>query len=434
MVANEFLKIARENISADPRSRLSPLAISVIDKPECIIDIHTHIFDKKCLVVAYILLRMLKSKILESVGLESFSGDSLLIKNEDEIYNVLKIKKSDEESDWQQLENELENLNELVEPAELFGFDLKEAIKVLKKKSMLEILNNYRNNFCIQKLSEFKSRPFVSGILLMDLETGWGIKPETKLFQQIIEIKQILLKKPIIPFLPVDPRRVNNPDPKENLYALFLNAFNDPKTPFFGIKCYPALGYLPNDIRLDPVFRICAEKNIPVTTHCGGEIVSTFKKNIQVSDSTGDFEFTIPGESRIERARYLNDPELWIPVLEKYNNLKLNFGHFGGDSNWENHSVSGNNDRINKILKMMKNTRWKVFADFSYNVIHKELFNVFENELKKHPDLTDKIMFGTDYWVVLPAGDLLGMQKEFLLQMKDYHTSLLHSAPLNFLI
>jgi predicted TIM-barrel fold metal-dependent hydrolase len=199
------------------------------------------------------------------------------------------------------------------------------------------------------------------------------------------------------------------------------------------VKCYPALGYLPEDVRLDPIFKICAEKNIPILSHCGGEIVSTFNKSIQIRNSNGDTEFMIPGHSRTEKAKYLTNPEMWIPVLKKYNKLKLDFGHFGGDSNWENHGISGNNDRINKILEMMKNPHWKVFADFSYNVIEKNLFNTFEKELNKNPDLTNKIMFGTDYWVVLPGGNLLDMQKEFLAKMKDHQSTLLHSAPLNYL-
>jgi len=432
MEISEFLSICQAKISNDPFSRLNKLSKSALKEPDCIIDIHTHIFDKKTLTVGYILLRLLKCKIMERLGLE-LSEDSLLNKEEDEIYNEIKVKKLSDEGDWQKLENEIEIYSDLIESEELFGYNLKEAFNVLKKHNMLEVFDYYRDNFSIIKIPEFKKKPFVTGILLMDLEMGWGIKPEMKLFQQIAEIKGILLQRPIVPFLPLDPRRADLSDPKENLYELFLNAFTDPKTPFFGVKCYPALGYLPKDDRLDPIFSICAEKNIPVLSHCGGEIVSTYNKSIQVRDATGDIEFQIPGKSRTERAKYLTNPEMWIPVLENHNNLKLSFGHFGGDSNWEDHGITGNNVRINKIIEMMKNPSWKVYADFSYNVVEKNLFDAFEKELNKNPDLTNKIMFGTDYWVVLPGGNLLDMQKEFLTQMKDHQTTLLHSAPLNYL-
>lgn len=434
MKATEFLRIARNQISDDPRTRLSKSVKTAIDNPKCVIDIHAHIFDKRCLTVAFILLRLLKSKVLESIGLENFEKDALLFKTEDEIYKVININKSSTEQDWHQLEIELENLNEIAGEAELFGFELKEAFTVLKKQNMLEVFDYYYDQFSIHKMLEFQNCPLVTGVLMMDLETGWGIKPHKKLFQQLSEIKQVSKERPIIPFLPLDPRRANYTDPNENLYELFLNAFTDPDTPLFGVKCYPSLGYFPSDARLDPIFQICAEKNIPVLTHCGGEIVSTFDKSIFVENSLGEFEYTLPGNSRVERAKFLNNPTHWDSVLNKYNNLKLNFGHFGGDTNWKNHNETGNNERILKIIEMMKNPDWKVFADFSFNVAENELFSAFKGALNNNPDICNKVMFGTDYWVVLPAGDLAGMQKEFLDQLQNHKKNLLNVAPLNYLL
>lgn len=434
METNEFLSIARNKISNDPYSRLSKPAKTALENPDCVIDIHAHIFDKKCLTVGYILLRLLKSKIMESLGLETFSQDDLLTKGETEIYAEIKADNLDSKSDWQQLEKELENVFELTETAELFGFNLKEAFRVLKKQNMLDVLDYYLNTFSLLQIPEFANRPFVSGILMMDLETGWGIQPEKKLFDQLNEIKEISLLRPIIPFFPVDPRRANQSGKHENLYELFLNAFTDSKAPLFGVKCYPSLGYFPWDSRLDPIFQICAEKNIPVLTHCGGEIVSTFEKSIRVCNSDGEFDFLIPGNSRIERARYLNDPEHWVSVLKKYNNLKLNFGHFGGDTNWENHDETGKNERILRILEMMKNTDWKVYTDFSFNVVEERLFKALKKELDNSTEIAKKTMFGTDYWVVLPAGELLDMQKKFLIQLKNHQTTLLQSAPMKYLL
>lgn len=434
MKADEFLSIARSKISNDPRSRLSPLAKTAIDNPKCVIDIHAHIFDKKCLTVAYNLLRLLESKLLENLGLEFLEDDSLMKKSENEIYEEIKNNKSSSEGDWQELENELDTVIELSEEVELFGYKLKEAFRVLKKQSMIEVFDYYYDNFSIHKIPEFSKSPLITGILMMDLETGWDIKPKKNLFQQIEEIKQLTTQRPIIPFLPVDPRRASQVNPKEDLYELFLTAFTDPVNPLFGVKCYPSLGYLPSDERLDPIFKICAEKNIPVLTHCGGEVVSTFEKKIPVENSSGRFEFTIPGSSRVERARFLNDPAHWESVLNKYNNLKLNFGHFGGDDNWADHNIATKNQRISKIVEMMKNPDWRVFADFSYNVVKESLFTNFKNELDNNPEIGNKVMFGTDYWVVLPAGDLLDMQQRFLTQLQGHKMNLLNTAPLNYLL
>jgi predicted TIM-barrel fold metal-dependent hydrolase len=377
---------------------------------------------------------MLKSKIFETFGLENFGEDSLLSNNEDELYKAIENDDMNTDKDWEKLDYELENLIDLTEEYELFGYDLKQALKVMKKDNMKDVLDFYLNSFSLLNTPKYKNKPFVTGVLLMDLETGWGIMPKKKLLEQIIEIKEIIGSRNIIPFLPIDPRRCDKQDGNENLYNLFLKAFNDKGNSFFGVKCYPSLGYLPSDMRLDPIFKICSEKNIPVMTHCGGEIVSTYEKSFNYHSETGIKNFIIPGDNRTERAKFLNDPSRWEPVLKKYNNLKLCFGHFGGDTNWEEYSKTGNNERIQKIVSMMKNPEWNVFADFSYNVVEENLFDAFCSFLYSNREITHKILFGTDYWVVLPAGDLLKMQESFIEKIDTFDKISLNTAPLNYLI
>ncbi len=434
MDKNEFLRIASRSISNIPDTRLSHHVLEAIQKEDCIIDVHTHIFDKKCLSVTYILLRMLKSKIFESFGLENFEEDSLLSNNEAELYRAIENDNLNTDKDWEKLDKELENLIDLTEGYELFGYDLKQAFKVLKKDNMTDVLDFYLNSFSLLNTPQYNNKPFVTGVLLMDLETGWGIKPKKKLHEQIIEIKKIIGNRNIIPFLPIDPRRFDSQDDNENLYSLFLKAFSDEENSFFGVKCYPSLGYLPSDVRLDPIFKICAEKNIPVMTHCGGEIVSTYEKSFRYHQVSGIIDYIIPGDSRPERAKYLNDPAHWEPVLNKYNNLKLCFGHFGGDTNWEEYSKTGSNARIQKIISMMKKPEWKVFADFSFNVVEDNLHEAFYSCLNNNQDILSKILFGTDYWVVLPAGDLLKKQSSFIEKMKEHEKTLLYTAPINYLL
>lgn len=433
-----FLEKARAGISSDPKSRLTFLAKTYLAEPDCVIDIHTHIFDKRCLSIGYILLRMLKSMALSKLGLEAADEEAknmvLLTKDELEIYEKIADELEDSDADWDQLEKELDKTVEIYEKYEIFGFDVKEALKVLKKKTMAEVLEFYHEEYAITNLPEFKNSKMVTGILQMDLETGWGFSPRRKFKEQIDDIKKISKDRAIIPFLALDPRRVDAKGKDENLYELFLNVFTDPETPFFGVKCYPALGYKPSDVRLDPIFQICAEKNIPVLTHCGGETVSTFKKKVRVKDENGYHKFKIPGKKRDDRARYLNEPEHWEPVLEKYNNLKLNFGHFGGDDNWLNFGKFEKNTRIERIFKMMKNPNWKVYGDFSFNLVEDNLFKKFKEELDKQPDIASRALYGTDYWVVLPAGDLLKEQDKFLKQLDNHKDAMLRDNVLKYLL
>ncbi len=435
MTEEEFLKKARALLDKDPKSRITLLAKAVLESPKCIVDIHTHIFDKKTLNVGYILLRMLKTVTLESFGIEAVDEEiedmQFMTKKEESLYDEIEQQKSDSEQDWEQLEKELELTIELNETYELFGYNLKEALKVLKKANMLEVLDYYHQDFSITNLKDFEDNYLVAGILQMDLETGWGIKPKRDYEQQLKDIRDIAKQRPIIPFMAIDPRRVDSNG--SNLYSLFLEAFTDEEAPFFGVKCYPSLGYIPSDARLDPIFNICAEKNIPVLTHCGGESVSTFKKSIRIKTQNGYEEFEIPGESRKERARYLNEPEHWEPVLEKYPDLKLNFGHFGGDDFWLEFHKTGNCKRIEKIYEMMRNPKWKVYADFSFNLVEEELFDKLKTELDAHPDIAKRILFGTDYWVVLPAGELLNSQEKYLKLLSDHQMNMLQNNAIDYL-
>ena len=432
MTANEFLTRARNEISDDPNTRLTKLAKNNLGQQDCIIDIHAHIFDKKCLTVAYILLRMVGNKLLEVMGLE-LTEIELLTKSEKEIYDDIEQKKLNSEQEWKQLESEIEAVSEIMEASELFGFEIKEALKILKKKSMLEVLDWYIDTLSVVQLPDHVGKPFVSAILMMDLEMGWDIRPKTKFFKQIQELKAITERRPILPFLAVDPRRADIKDPKENLYELFFTAFVDTKAPFFGVKCYPALGYLPSDTRLDPIFQICEEKNIPVLSHCGSGLISTYKKTIDIRNDQGNVKFKIPGNSQVERADFLNEPGHWDAVINKYKTLKINIAHFGGNGSWNKWEETGTNERVAKIIDMMEQPNRRVFTDFSFNVVKKEIFNAFQKVMDKHPKVAEKTMFGTDYWVVLPAGNLLDMQKEFLEQMKDHQATLLRSAAMQYL-
>lgn len=428
-----FLEKARTSIPDDPKDRLTFLAKTYLEHPDGIADIHIHIFDKRCLSIGYILLRLLKTAGLKAMGIE-LDGFENMSKDEEQVYDELSTISEESEEEWQLFEKELENIEDLYETHELFGYDVKEAFKILKKKNMLEILDFYHQEYSITKLPEFSNCKLVTGILQMDLETGWGFSPRRKFKQQIEDIKKISKDRPIIPYLALDPRRVDIEGSKNNLYELFLEAFSDVDTPFFGVKCYPSLGYFPWDIRLDPIFQICAEKGIPVLTHCGGTTVSSFRKKFTLKDENGYREFIMPGNSRAERANYMNSPDHWEPVLNKYNNLKINFGHFGGDSNWAELGETGSNDRLEKIFSLMENPNLNVFADFSFTLIEEKLFNIFKEVLDSRPEIAARTLYGTDYWVVVPSSKLLEEQDEFLKQLPNHQTAMLRDNIIKYLL
>lgn len=141
--------------------------------------------------------------------------------------------------------------------------------------------------------------------LMMDMERGISGGVAKDFYSQLIELshlRQQLLDREeerrqigkkhrprfVLPFLGLDPRN-------QNLFEDFLAVFsaidkrnnfsntNIPKDilPFFGVKIYPSLGYLPSDPKLMEIFEICEAMNIPVTTHCGSGTTRDSKDKVR---------------------------------------------------------------------------------------------------------------------------------------------------------
>lgn len=391
MKAKEFLKKAHTKISDNPLSRIPQSAEKLRNKRSTIYDIHCHIFDKTTIVNSYFLLR-----ILDKLDAEKKFDDIL-----DHIIDVNK-------------DNEFD---------ELFA--------IMNMNSMKEILEHYYKHFALQK-------NIICTPLMMDLEEGWFFKAKKSLDEQIDELKNLMNEYAILPFLAVDPRKAEK-NGKDNLYQLFLKAFTPDHNgnQFFGIKIYPALGYLPSDKWLWPVYEICEKKNIPVTTHCGGTIIRTNRKDLKlegyqiVNDEVVSLKLNFVEPSGKKRAEFLNHPKLWEPVLKQYPKLKLNLGHFGGGEQWKNLAETSFNEIIKTINRLMGYDN--VYADFSFNLAEDCCFDVFLDYLQNNYTVRTKSIYGTDYWMVLAAGNFKKNNKEFVNRLGEYKKLLLKQNPEKFL-
>jgi hypothetical protein len=176
-------------------------------------------------------------------------------------------------------------------------------------------------------------------------------------------------------------------------------------------------------------------KRIPVVTHCGGEIISTYRKKVIINVCTDYGQctpVTIADSKRADRAKALNEPALWEPVLAKFKDLKVNLGHFGGADAWQQLAVGKPSPRINTISQLMS-ARSGVYGDFSFNLIKDELDDVFKSQLITNASHRSRALFGTDFWVVLPSGDLKAREEEFLEYMEPHAQSLITDNPKKFL-
>lgn len=229
----------------------------------------------------------------------------------------------------------------------------------------------------------------------------------------------------IKPFFAVDSRR-------NNVYALMVQAIE--KENFAGVKLYCPNGYSPLDPRLEPVYQYCLLNNIPITAHCsyGGfatlenkiNVNGAIYKNNKVQQFTGELRFSkkITAKGGVEeRALALNHPALWDEVLQKYKGLKLNLAHFGikgGESMEERFEWS------NLILEMMLKHE-NLYTDLSCmtdkkNITHLwELASNADQECPFDLKITDRILFGTDFWLSMIFNDMEEYMNNFELVFAD---------------
>ncbi|NQT78460.1 MAG: hypothetical protein HQ565_12150 [Bacteroidetes bacterium] len=245
---------------------------------------------------------------------------------------------------------------------------------------------------------------------------------------------------------------------------------------FNGFKIYPALGYYPFDETLLPLWKYAADNRIPVMTHsCRGVIYYRGKKKhewdthpifegsrgnkkygplrlMETKNSEFTNNFTHPlnylclleekllrkvvGKSSNDNVRNLfgySNPE--TPLKHNLEQLKLCFGHFGGDDEWTkfldsdrdqyskqmvkrpNHGVTflTNLQGVNKqgkIEQLWRFTDWytiicsimlqypNVYADLSFILKTTEIQPLLNQTLINYPELSNKVLFGTDFYVV----------------------------------
>ena len=266
-----------------------------------------------------------------------------------------------------------------------------------------------------------KLKHIFGSVLMMHMERAIDGTPDETFDMQIAEIKALRnakhtaagitfdYKDSVIPFFALDP---HNPDLLEQFVDAFTpipNSSNgtgaDTQTYFHGVKLYPALGYLPYHPALMKVFKICEEKHIPVTSHCGGVRTHPSKDVIKVDYLDSNFEpksktihLKNSRKSGNDFSKYFIRPEHWERVLKKYPNLKVNIAHLGDNTKWRNYRKGDMNGTVERTFQLIKNHQ-HVFADLSYSFYTKANVKAIYKKLKTDSELNTKIMYGSDYYM-----------------------------------
>jgi len=199
---------------------------------------------------------------------------------------------------------------------------------------------------------------------------------------QHLELARLSMKEKyrdiLIPFAHIDPRR---PGARKRLKILVE------KGRFKGVKIYPTLGYRPDDaVLMSDVYPYMVEKNIPLLAHCSPGSVNS-------KDLSRD------------TAHALADPDNYRSVMEAFPELRICLGHFGGIDEWRRQingpRIPGNPTWLSKIKRLIKCGDYpNLYTDISYTIFNFKENVPFLNILLKDPDILEKVLFGSDYYMV----------------------------------
>ena len=89
--------------------------------------------------------------------------------------------------------------------------------------------------------------------------------------------------------------------------------------------------------------------------------------------------------------------------MNDFNNLKICFGHFGGEIEWRKYQDEEDPDKseqswYNKIKKILMNPKFpNTFADISYTLADFDLLPLLNATLQT-PEMREKVLFGSDFY------------------------------------
>lgn len=228
-------------------------------------------------------------------------------------------------------------------------------------------------------------------------------------FPDQIEELGILTKKypQIIPFIHIDPRR-------PGYFDLLRHAVEDLN--YKGVKLYFPLGYFPTDERLDMVYEYCQRKNLPIISHCG-PCTPTYNHSSKktIRKWLGDYPYSKKDDKKTLCSHFAN-PKNYIPVLEKYPNLKICMAHFGSECSLSEF-LKNPTDKENwfYIIKDMIQKYPNLYTDISFTLNNQEYFSVIKIYMNNET-MREKILFGTDYYMVETAAE----EKKFCFDLRAY--------------
>ncbi len=273
-------------------------------------------------------------------------------------------------------------------------------------------------------------------VLPMDMEfmeggTVW--KPYAQQLDDLVRLRSRYPDK-MLPFLGIHPDRFKSS--AETLQ--YVKRYIGPDKAFIGIKLYPATGYYPDDPRLMDMYAFAQDNQIPITTHCTKGPTHYLGKIPRYDPAAPDPKFYHPLYFSTGKQYYLNTTkpddfqENWSQpyifrecVLSRFKDLKINFAHFGGAKRM----VAYYKDVANapaanwyKIIRDMLTDNEKypnVYTDISYTLTIDNAIDYLINKDIKDTAINDRILFGTDFYVVAVEKGESVIKSQFMTKLNS---------------
>jgi predicted TIM-barrel fold metal-dependent hydrolase len=408
-----FLEEA-SRLSDDPKTRLSPRVLSLLQQQDVFIDIHAHCFTYRNVPENFLKLRLVKvpHKFLRSRFVK-----------------------------W---------LASMFRAPVQGNFAFLSVMAYSQSRLIsLKLANAYQRYL----MNTRQEKPILMVMLSMNMEVGISQDIPEPFPEQLKQLEETCLyfeQRPsgtvhLIPFLAIDPN-------SRYAYRNFLLKIVRQKTdyPYFGIKIYPSLGYLPSHPVLMDVFQVCEQKNIPVTTHCGSGSTSADAKSVRVKglEKNTEGQWTPLGASNEgqvvslsgndEFERYFNSPARWEPVLEAYPELRLNLAHFGSSPQWESYLKTPDNpsNHVTQTLRLIEMYP-NVYADISYSFFSLPVLEKLVELMQEKDVFRDRFLFGSDFYLILredDMGDIMNRFHQTFYQNPILYDKLTKENPKRFLL
>jgi predicted TIM-barrel fold metal-dependent hydrolase len=322
---------------------------------------------------------------------------------------------------------------------------LKIGVMATQREVFETLIEHYRN-------SAYSDLKLIALTLDMDAMTDPKQRPYIDFQAQLAEVVKIKKTYPdrLFLFYGVDPRNLTEGSWNAMKAALESGAFS-------GIKLYPPNGFFPFDPRLEVVYAYAEAHSIPIMTHCtrGGSyyigarvwdllpetpaslhpmhpVMAKVKARIQAYRTATDKDY----QKAAYACNLFTHPENYIPVLDKFPKLKLCIAHMGGDveilgatntntkrARWSSSAMALEGSSATwyeliktEILAAYPNT----YTDISYSLCDAACMEVLQRDLANDSIPSDRVLFGTDYFMVTKENSELNVTAVAAHTLGDY--------------